>query len=90
MSSFPSALINRFHCIYACILTVAFAHKLIMESLMVIINGMLVHYRIVCSQLPAAIVKKLCLVAQVEYDVRHSGLVHDMSKVRILYTVLVD
>jgi len=37
--------------------------------------------RIVCSQLPAAIVKKLCLVAQVEYDVRHSGLVHDMSKV---------
>lgn len=57
---------------------------------MVIINGMLVHYRIVCSQLPAAIVKKLCLVAQVEYDVRHSGLVHDMSKVRILHAILVD
>ena len=37
--------------------------------------------RIVCSQLPASIVKKLCMVAQVEYDARHSDLVHDMTKV---------
>ena len=40
--------------------------------------------RIVCSQLPANIVKKLCMVAQVEYDARHSDLVHDMTKVCVL------